>query len=309
VFDRVSRLPKARGLLPHFVTRRLGEYRICANTEYSTIDASLYYHAMLLAAQVLGDAETGARLAAEIRGIDFAGLRDAKGRILHGLKEDGVTQLGWTWGDWGGETALVLLLERMAAGDRATLKMEKTGKVLEGRGFIQEIQSLFYPQFSETRADAITGANWLDARRRLLQDQMNYFPRDSAAAEMGVYGLSAGEGPDGVGYASYGTEVPNARLIHPHYMLMSGVLRRDPETLYRTLQAMEARGLLPPWGLVENATPDLSSVLPMIGSLNAAFECLGAYHLYAQVTGTTDCIFEAARNCEMTREAIRIFYP
>ena len=59
---------------------------------------------------------------------------------------------------------------------------------------------------------------------------------------------------------------------------MSGQLRA-PDDTYKLLHDMEKRGLMPPWGLVENVKADLSEYSPMLGSLNAAFECLGAYHL------------------------------
>jgi hypothetical protein len=49
-----------------------------------------------------------------VRAIEFDRLRDSEGYVLHGLKDDGQTALASRWEDWGGETALVLLLERMA---------------------------------------------------------------------------------------------------------------------------------------------------------------------------------------------------
>ena len=48
--------------------------------------------------------------------MDFARLRDAQGYVLAGFKEDGLTPAGRSWQDWGGEAALVLLLEQMATG-------------------------------------------------------------------------------------------------------------------------------------------------------------------------------------------------
>ena len=310
VHRTVSALPRACGLLPHFIQKHGERHQMLRGTEYSTVDTSLYYHGMILAAQMLSDSDTLAELTKAVKEIQFDQLRDAEGFVIHGLKDDGRTPLSSSWRDWGGETALVLLLERMAAGDAARPRMEKTGTVFNGVGFIAEIQGLFYPDFSRDEPDALTGVNWLQARRALLKEQMECFPPTCEAARLGVYGLSAGEGRRGVGYAADGTrKTPKTDLIHPHYMLMSATLRPDPQGVYRSLLAMEGRGLFPPWGMVENVTSDLKEYLPLIGSLNASFECLGAYHLWAKATGGQDSVYEAAHACPLSAEAIRVFYP
>ena len=317
VHQTVSNLPRAYGLLPHFIRKYDGQYRIHAGTEYSTGDTSLYYHSMLLAAQMLSDNQTLANLTGDIQEIEFEHLRDPDGWILHGIKDDGTTELSSTWRDWGGETAMAILLECMAAGEDARLRMDGSGKVFRGIGFIAEIQSLFYPHFSQPIPDAVSGVNWLTARRDLLTAQMAYFPRTSPAARLGIFGVSAGEGFHGVGYAAEGTEtIPKTNLIHPHYMLMSAPLQARPESIYTVLQNMETcrnnglpYGLFPPWGVPENLTTDLTEYLPMLGSLNASFECLGAYHLWAKTTKQPDRIYEAAMNCPILRTAIQAFYP
>lgn len=309
IHKRASSLPKAHGILPHFVRKRDGRYRILPGSEYSTIDASLYYHGMLLAAQMLSDRLVLADLAKDIKAIRFSKLRDANDWIIHGLKEDGHAKLGACWQNWGGETALVLLLERMAAGGAARPKMSRSGKVFGGVGFIAEIQSLFYPHFSEDKPDAISGVNWLRARRRLLKEQIEYF-RSSPAGKIGAYGLSAGEGARGLRYVANGTQTtPKANIVHPHYMLMSALVHESPESVYHSLRAMADRKLLPPWGLVENLAADLKEYHPMIGSLNASFEAISAYHLWARTTGKPDRIYRAAQRCALLAEAIKAFYP
>jgi hypothetical protein len=72
---------------------------------------------------------------------------------------------------------------------------------------------------------------------------------------------------------------------------------------------MEEKGLMPPWGLVENVDADLKEYLPMGGSLNASFECLSAYHLWAKANGKPDAIYRAAESCEPLRRAMKTFYP
>ena len=105
-----------------------------------------------------------------------------------------------------------------------------------------------------------------------------------------------------------GTQYQSADVIHPHYMLMSAQLR-GPDDSYELLRRMESRGLMPPWGLVENVTTDLTEYAPMLGSLNAAFECLGAYHLAVQTLGRPNNIYQAALDCPPLARAIETFYP
>jgi hypothetical protein len=98
-------------------------------------------------------------------------------------------------------------------------------------------------------------------------------------------------------------------LIHPHYMLMSGTALEDPAQVYTALKVMEMHSLMPPWGIVENVTDDLSEYLPLIGSLNASFETISAYHLWAKVNGQDDIIYGAIQHSEPLSQAIRAFYP
>jgi hypothetical protein len=173
------------------------------------------------------------------------------------------------------------------------------------------VQSLFYPHFSVDVPDALTGVNWLQARKELLDEQMRYLPRGkpaTAAAQLGLFGLSAGEAFRGRGYVANGTQILGADVIHPHYILMSAQLRR-PDDSCELLRQMEARGLMPPWGLVENVKVDLSEYAPMLGSLNAAFECLGAYHFASLSLNRPDGIYQAALQCPPLAKAIETFYP
>jgi hypothetical protein len=61
--------------------------------------------------------------------------------------------------------------------------------------------------------------------------------------------------------------------------------------------------------MVENVAADLKEYLAWNGSLNASFETLGAYHFWAQQSGRTDAIYEAAEHCPPLRRAIRAFIP
>jgi hypothetical protein len=311
VHAAISAVPRAKGLLPHFIRKYDGRHRICDGTEYSTVDTSLYYHGMLLAARILDDVEMEGRLAREVQSIAMGDLHTSEGHVTHGVKDDGATLLPSYWRDWGGETALVLLLERMALRDAARLRMDDSGRVHQGTGFILEIQNLFYREFDSETTDAVTRQNWHARRRELLARQMAYRSGgdDQCVKETGVFGRSAGEGPRGVGYVAHGVDAPGVTLIHPHYMLMSATAQQDPKALYRVFQKMEQKGLLPPWGMVENVDGRSGEYLPLSSSLNASFEAIAAYHLWAKTNHEKDAVYDAADRCETLSQAIRAFYP
>ena len=308
----VSALDSARGLLPHFVKENADHsYRILPGTEFSVVDTSLYYHAMLLAARVLKDGAMEKKLSDAVRKIEFGDLVDTTGFIKHGLREDGTTPLPFVWRDWSGETALVQAMNAMTS-KPVPPHMDDSGHFYQGTGFLAEIQSAFYPDFDSAEPDALTKQNWLGARKTLFDRQKAYFPQTqpaSLAAKDGFYGLSAGEARYGMGYSVGGVDMPNQHLIHPHYVLMSAGLEKEPSTVYALLRKMEDHALFPPWGMVEQFSSDTLEYLPMQGALNAAFECLGAAHLLSRNRKTTDVIYEASRACPLLRKGAAVFYP
>ncbi|MFZ4766368.1 MAG: hypothetical protein ACOYMN_15565, partial [Roseimicrobium sp.] len=311
--DNVSRLKTARGLLPHFVKRfEDGRYGILPGTEYSLVDSAIYYHGMLLASELLGDREISSRIEESIAAISLTDdMVDSEGYLRHGLREDGVTPLRAVWRDWGGETALVLALASMTPA-QPPLRMAMTGHAYDGTGFISEVQSLFYPDFSQTAIDKISNQNWLACRKELLTRQKAYFAAhwpESEAARDGFYGLSAGEARHGIGYMIGGVDLPAQSIIHPHYLLMSACLEDDPEAVYSVLRRMEEHQLLGPWGLVEHFTKDVNEYLPMLSALNAAFESISAYHLYAKHRGIPDAIYQASLRNRLLRKGAAVFYP
>ncbi|MDB6139423.1 MAG: hypothetical protein JWO94_2495 [Verrucomicrobiaceae bacterium] len=312
IWQSVAAIPTAKGLLPHFVKMVEGRPVIHPGTEFSSVDTAIYYQALFLAAQMLDDHETTKAVMDRIKAVDFAALLLPDGAISHGLRDDGTTILQFGWRDWGGESAMVMLMARMAGARLPEQVMKGNGEPWQGTGFIAEIQSLFYPDFDSNVPDAISKVNWHGARAGLLARQKSYFPaalQDSAAARIGFYGLSAGEGAYGTTYEVGGVDLPSQRLVHPHYILMSGTLEENPQTIYALLRRMEHSGWLTPWGLVENILADGSGYLPMISSLNAGFETLGAYHLLAKARHEEDCIYKTSRQSSEIREAMTLFYP
>ena len=299
------------GLLPHFVSEQSGAMKLHPGTELSTVDSAIYFHAMLLAAHMLGDATIESELLTQICAIDFESLRLPDGSISHGLLDQGKTLITHGWRDWGGETALVLLLNRIANPGGAVRKMDRPGEVWQGAGFIAELQSLLHPDFDSRRADALQGVTWGDARRRLLSGQQAYFSRhqpDSFAARIRAYGLSAGESAFGNRYQVGGSDLPDQSMIHPHYILMTARLASKDPALPEVVDALKNEGLFPPWGLVECFTSDGQHRLPMNGGLNSTFEALGAYHWLALADSKKDVIYEASKHQPNLRRAMMLFF-
>jgi hypothetical protein len=306
-------LPTASGFFPHFVHRgNDGSNTIVPGTEYSTIDTAIALHSLLIATRILALPDMNAEIAAMIARIDFDGVTDAEGWISHGFLDDGVTPLKSSWRDWGGETALVLALEAMVPGRKPRGKMIPNGEIYRGIGFIGEIQSLFYPDFDNTEPDLVSGVSWPEMRKGLLTRQIAYpggnWP-ESAAAQAGLFGLSAGEsGMPGAGYTANGTEVIGVRWLHPHYMLM-GLALSGGDLYPKGLRDLDSRQLLHPRGLPENIEVGLQLQNPMQGSLNASFEALSAYHGWKKRKTPANLLDKASNADPLIRKAAARFYP
>jgi hypothetical protein len=60
--------------------------------------------------------------------------------------------------------------------------------------------------------------------------------------------------------------------------------------------------------MVENVDTVTGEALPMLGSLNAGFEVLGAYHLMIKNRGHRNSVYEAVRTQPDLAAALRVFY-
>jgi len=309
--ESVNPLRGPYGLLPHFIRRNHdGHLALHPGTEYSTIDTSLFDLSLIISAKMLEQEDFLQKALAAARQVKFSSLINADGYVSHGVMDDGKTIIPYVWRDWGGETALVLVMLKLSdAGAKAA--MSHQARPHQGTGFIAEIQSLLFPHFDSEQADALTGANWRAVRLQLLRDQKQYlmsrYP-NAPITSSGVFGLSAGEQRHGLGYAVGGVDLEQQLLLHPHYMLMSAALEEDEAQLRATLMRMEPLRFFTPWGMVENVSVNDGQSLPMIGSLNACFEALGAYHFLKKTTRQPNGIYRAARDVEALRDALKIFY-
>ena len=300
------------GLLPHFVRlNKEGSLERHAGTEYSTIDTSLFDLSLIICAQMLKQDDFLRELLAATKQVKFKELINADGYVSHGVMADGKTVIPYQWKDWGGETALVLVMMRLTDAT-AHGAMSQHTRPHQGTGFIAEIQSLLFPDFDSAQADALSGASWQNVRKTLLLDQKNYLGQrypDAALTKFGVYGFSAGEQRRGQGYTVGGVDIEQQTLLHPHYVLMAAAVEDNPAQVRTTMQAMEQLRIFTPWGMVENVNVKDGETLPMLGSLNACFEALGAYHFLKKASSLSNEIHQASRSVPEIIRAMKVFYP
>jgi hypothetical protein len=300
------------GLLPHFVkTGDGGKLVRHEGTEYSTIDTSLFDLSLILSAKMLGDEALLKEFLEETKQVRLKDLINDEGYVSHGVESDGKTVIPYHWRDWGGETALVLVMLQVS-NPGAAANMSLAHRPHQGTGFIAEIQSLFFPDFDSENQDALSGANWREVRKALLRDQKEYFSKkrpDMAEAIKGLYGFSAGEQKRGDGYAVGGVDLEDQMLVHPHYVLMAAAINDEPDQVRKTLELMERKRVFTVWGMVENISLESGEILPMIGSLNACFEALGAYHFLKKTSGEANVIYDASSGIPEIRRALKVFYP
>jgi hypothetical protein len=304
----VLAIPTAKGFLPHFAKRsENGSIERSPKAEFSTVDTALALQPLLAACHILDLGEECEAVRTAIRRIDWSEMHDEKGFIRHGYHGDG-TIIEGAYRGWGGEAALCVLLEGMTRGDAATGQINRSGKPFRGRGFIAELQSLFYPDFDRPEKDAISGVSWPTARRALMAEHSGYFPPASRAAEVGLWGLSAGEvGRPGTPYAANGCDDAGLRWLHPHYQIMA-VCMLDRDKIPAMTRGFEKAGIWFPLGLPEGIDIDFTYHRPLCCSLNAGFEALAAWH-GMKGRGTNNAIDRAAIEEPMVRMAMQRFYP
>lgn len=303
-------MENARGFLPHFIASKPdGSVVPLKNSEYSTIDTALGLQAVLLAADVLELNDVSQSIRQAIQEIQWDGMFDKEGYPLHGISRDKTTLLSGSYKPWGGEAALIVLLEAMGRSSASQGKLNPDGKIYRGVGFIAEIQSLLHPDFDRAEPDKLSGISWPDARRKLLSAQSSYFTThypDSPAAKDGIWGLSAGTGGmPGSEYAANGVDSRNVQWIHPHYQIMATMA--DPSLIHPVIRSYYQAGLLFPRGLPEVISMDCTRNNPLQCSLNAAFEALASYHAWKRPL-KTDLIDHASMNDPMIRRGMaRLF--
>ncbi len=188
----------------------------------------------------LDSAATGPML----RDIDWADLTQPDGMISMGYDFEGA-RIPWTWKDFGTEAWLVHQAYASATGEVASMA-RPTPPTVNGSGFIDELAWLFVPP---PAAPDFWGVDWQAFRDAAAGRQIGYFPEndpESCFAQLGIFGLSAGEMPDGtyltlgVGGSDRspetGVEPLGAAAITPHYAgLMASLRPEEASTMWRWL--------------------------------------------------------------------------
>ena len=165
-------LPRAGGLLPHFVTRGT----ITPGTEYSSVDTSLGVLSALSARQALGlEVEDTRRLEQLLRDVAWNALTLPDGSISHGFDErNGLLPYGWRV--FGGETFLVNLALASATGRIAPMDAPPT---YNGSAFITSLPWAFVPR---PRIDVYRNA-WDEVEAETALAQIGYYRTTSSTCE------------------------------------------------------------------------------------------------------------------------------
>lgn len=249
--------PRFHGLWPHFVTvSPEGEFTIAPGAEWSSVDTVIAAVGLLTAQNALGlDTAATEQM---LRDVDWNDLTLPDGTISMGYDNQG-DRIPWGWKDFGSEAWLVQLAHASATGEAASMA-RPTPPTVNGSGFIDELAWLFVPP---PASPDIWGVDWQDYRDAAADKQINFYPETDPAscfAQLGLFGLSAGEMPDGtyltlgVGGSAQPPETGAERLgapaITPHYAGLIASLR--PDEAIRMATWLITNGLFTPLNNVES---------------------------------------------------------
>lgn len=306
--------PRFHGLWPHFVTvSPEGAIAIAPGTESSSVDTVIAAVGLLTAQNGLGlDTAATEQM---LRDVDWDDLIQPDGMISMGYNfEDARIQS--TWKDFGTEAWLVQLAYAGATGDVAAMERPMPPTV-NGSGFIDELAWLFVPP---PAAPDYWGTDWATYRSEAADKQIGFYPETdptSCFAQLGLFGLSAGEMPDGtyltlgVGGSDQspetGTERLGAPAITPHYAGLIASLRPDAAT--KMWKWLIANSLLTPLNNVESmmfppgAPCDRNGVVWNSSKLswNLALQTLGWGRYLAERQGLEPVLWQAATENPLLR--------
>ncbi len=299
--------PRFHGLWPHFVrVSSEGAIEIVPGTEWSSVDTVIAAIGLLTAQHALGlDTAATEQM---VRGIDWADLILPNGAISMGYDDQG-DRIPWGWKDFGTEAWLVQLAYASAAGEIASMARPNPPTV-NGSGFIDELAWLFVPP---PDSPDYWGTDWEAYRNEAADRQIGFFRENDPAscfAQLGLFGLSAGEMPEGsyltlgVGGSDQppetGARLFGAPAITPHYAGM--ITSLHPETAIQMWDWLIDNGLFTPLNNVESlmfppgAACDGSSVVWNSSKLswNLALQALGWGRYLAERQGLEPVLWRAA---------------
>lgn len=306
--------PRFHGLWPHFVrVSSEGDIEIVPGTEWSSVDTVIAAIGLLTAQQALGLDTTATEQM--LRDVDWDDLILPDGTISMGYENQG-DRIPWGWKDFGTEAWLVQLAYASATGEVASMA-RPTPPTVNGSGFIDELAWLFVPP---PASPDIWGVDWPAYRVAAADKQINFFPETdpiSCFAQLGLFGLSAGEMPDGtyltlgVGGSDQppetGARLLGAPAITPHYAGMIASLR--PPEASAMWKWLTDNGLFTPLNNVESlmfppgAPCDRSGAVWNSSKLswNLALQTLGWGRYLAERQGQTPILWQAATENPLLR--------
>jgi hypothetical protein len=314
--------PRFHGLWPHFVKiSPEGAIEIVPRTEWSSVDTVIAAIGLLTAQHALGLDTTATEQM--LRDIDWTNLSQPDDMISMGYDFQG-QRIPWGWKDFGTEAWLVQLANASATGEVASMARPNPPTV-NGSGFIDELAWLFVPP---PDSPDYWGVDWPAYRDAAADEQTNFFPKTdptSCFAQLGLFGLSAGEMPDGayltlgVGGSDQppetGVERLGAPAITPHYAGMIASLR--PEAAIPMWDWLIANGLFTPLNNVESLLFPPGAPCNRSGvvwnhiklSWNLALQTLGWGRHLAERQGLEPVLWRAATENPLLRQGYCLLAP
>jgi hypothetical protein len=321
-------LPRFHGLWPHWVkTFPAGEISILENTEWSSVDTAIAAIGLLAAQSSLGmDTSDTEQM---LQAIDWQNMVIPDG-ISHGYTYVG-DQILYTWDVFGGESWLVELAYAGATGQVAHLAYP-TPPTANGSGFIDELAWLFVPPPS---GHDYWGTDWTAYRSTAADNQVSYYlthDSSSCLAQLGLFGLSAGEVPDpskipqdsiyqafrtgGRFESEYGeSELTGGPVAVPHYSAMIASLR--PEEVIKMWDWLIKNGVFTPLNNVESLVFPASSSCDsdsmvwnqLKGSWNLSLQTLGWGRYIAERGGEIPVLWQATIANPLLHKGYHILAP
>ncbi|MFH1772316.1 MAG: hypothetical protein ABH872_05820 [Candidatus Omnitrophota bacterium] len=273
---------------PHFTqnggTRVLPPHDEFDGSEWATGD-TLYAALDLIAAlEMIGDPQNQIpSIEAFLKAIDWDDLLTSDGYICHGYSYSG-NKLDSCWQGFGMETVGVNWAYASSTGNVAKMKAPPSDN---GSGFNDNVQ---YPMvFSGVDR---WGNDWDAYREEMANIQIGWYApnnrNNSYLYNAGLFGLSAGESPSGVGYTPYGTypiQDGNGEVVALHYSGMIADIKPNQaismweELRDRTDSFLRDRIIISPLNNMESMSVNKSTgkltVNHLKGSWNLALQAEG----------------------------------
>lgn len=309
----LTQMPDEGGLLPHFVQiSPTSSITTAPGVEYSSVDTVIAAIGLLTAQEALDLEASGTE--ALLNGIDWEDLVKPDGISMgYGCAETGVCPI---WDVFGAESWLVELAYASTIGNVAPMA-RSTPPTVNGSGFIDELAWLFVPP---PDSPDYWGTDWEAYRKEAADRQIGFYPENdptSCFAQLGLFGLSAGEMPEGsyltlgVGGSDRppetGVGTLDAPAITPHHAGLIASLR--PDAASAMWHWLIANGLFTPLNNVESllfppgAPCDRSGAVWNHSKLswNLALQTLGWGRYLAERQGQTPILWQAATENPLLR--------